>query len=81
MVFLNHTAQLYNNVNTFVFSPLPLQSKRDEHMLKRRNVPAAPDSTDSDESEKPSQQSLETIVQNAYSTDAAVQLSAVQSAR
>ena len=59
---------------------LLFQSKRDEHILKRRNVPAQ-DSTDSEENEKPITQSLETIVQNASSDQPAVQLSAVQAAR
>ena len=57
------------------------QNKREEHLLKRRNVPAAVDSTDSEENEKPLQQNLETIVQNASSKDQTVQLSAVQAAR
>ena len=57
-----------------------LQNKRDEHILKRRNVPAQ-DSTDSEENERPMTQSLETIVQNASSDQPAVQLSAVQAAR
>lgn len=57
------------------------KSKRDETMLKRRNVPLAADSTDSDECEKPTAQSLETIVQNAQSTEPAVLLLAVQAAR
>ena len=48
--------------------------------MKRRNVPQQ-DSTDSEESEKPSTQSLETIVANASSDQPAVQLSAVQAAR
>lgn len=59
---------------------LLFQNKRDEHILKRRNVPAQ-DSTDSEENEKPITQSLETIVQNASSDQPAVQLSAVQAAR
>lgn len=50
-------------------------------MLKRRNVPLTQDSTDSDESEKPTSQSLQTIVQNASSSEPTVQLSAVQAAR
>ncbi|CAG5127716.1 unnamed protein product [Candidula unifasciata] len=56
------------------------KSKRDEHMLKRRNVPTQ-DSTDSEDNEKPSTQSLETIVANANSPEPEVQLSAVQAAR
>ena len=39
------------------------------------------DSTDSEENDKPVNQSLETIVQNAASEDTSVQLSAVQAAR
>ncbi|KAL4219948.1 Importin subunit alpha-3 [Mactra antiquata] len=57
------------------------KNKREEHVLKRRNVPLAADSTDSDEFERPSCQSLQDIVQNAYSSEPAVQLSAVQAAR
>ncbi|KAK3603695.1 hypothetical protein CHS0354_023301 [Potamilus streckersoni] len=56
------------------------KTKRDEHILKRRNVPTQ-DSTDSDDSEKPTSQSLQSIVQNAYSTEPNIQLSAVQAAR
>lgn len=56
------------------------KNKRDEHILKRRNVPQV-DSTDSEENEKPVQQSLESIVQDASSDKPAVQLSAVQAAR
>jgi len=56
--------------------------KRDEHILKRRNVPQADSTTtDSEDNDKPVQQSLETIVQNAGSDKPAVQLSAVQAAR
>ncbi|XP_060563367.1 importin subunit alpha-4-like isoform X1 [Ruditapes philippinarum] len=57
------------------------KNKREEHMLKRRNVPLTADSTDSDDSERPSTQSLQDIVQNAYSSEPAVQLNAVQAAR
>lgn len=60
---------------------LSVQNKREEHMLKRRNVPLTADSTDSDDSERPSTQSLQDIVQNAYSSEPAVQLNAVQAAR
>lgn len=56
------------------------KNKRDQHMLKRRNVPTQ-DSTDSDDSEKTTTQSLQSIVQNAYSSEPTVQLSAVQAAR
>ncbi|XP_050414688.1 importin subunit alpha-4 [Patella vulgata] len=56
------------------------KNKRDEHMLKRRNVPAQ-DSTDSEDSEKPTTQSLQSIVANAASPEPTVQLSAVQAAR
>ena len=57
-----------------------LQNKRDEHILKRRNVPHL-ESTDSDEGDKVVTESLETIVQNAASDEPAVQLNAVQAAR
>jgi len=56
------------------------KNKREEHLLKRRNVPA-PDSTDSEENDKPLNQSLDTIVQNASSDQPAIQLGAVQAAR
>ena len=61
---------------------LNIQNKRDEHLSKRRQVPDTIESTDSEENDKPiQQQSLETIVQNAASSDQSVQLSAVQAAR
>ena len=72
-------SQKYTFVYSFCLSCL-LQNKRDQHMLKRRNVPTQ-DSTDSDDSEKTSTQSLQSIVQNAYSSEPTVQLSAVQAAR
>ena len=56
------------------------QNKREQHVLKRRNVPAQ-DSTDSDEIEKLPNQSLKSIVENAASEEPNVQLSAVQAAR
>uniref|UniRef100_A0A0B6ZRW0 Importin subunit alpha n=1 Tax=Arion vulgaris TaxID=1028688 RepID=A0A0B6ZRW0_9EUPU len=56
------------------------KSKKEEHMLKRRNVPTQ-DSTDSEDNEKPSTQSLEAIVANANSSEPEIQLSAVQAAR
>lgn len=56
------------------------KSKRDQHLLKRRNVPAQ-DSTDSEDSEKPTNQSLQSIIVNANSPEPSVQLSAVQAAR
>ncbi|CAG2209998.1 KPNA3_4 [Mytilus edulis] len=56
------------------------KNKREQHVLKRRNVPAQ-DSTDSDEIEKLPNQSLKTIVENAASEEPNVQLSAVQAAR
>ena len=57
-----------------------LQNKRDEHILKRRNVPLA-GTSDSEENEKPVSQPLETIVANATSDQPSVQLQAVQAAR
>ena len=65
---------------TYLLTYCILQNKRDQHMLKRRNVPTQ-DSTDSDDSEKTPTQSLQSIVQNAYSAEPSVQLSAVQAAR
>lgn len=56
------------------------KNKRDQHILKRRNVPAQ-DSTDSEDNEKPTTQNLQAIVQNAASSEPSVQLSAVQAAR
>lgn len=50
-------------------------------MLKRRNVPATQDSTDSEDQEKPTKDSLQAIVANASSNEPAVQLTAVQAAR
>lgn len=55
------------------------KNKRDEHLNKRRNVPAAEDLDEVDESgDKPQ---LSDIVVNASSNDPDTQLSAVQSAR
>ncbi|ESN93551.1 hypothetical protein HELRODRAFT_186091 [Helobdella robusta] len=56
------------------------KNKRDEHLLKKRNVPNL-ESTDSEDNEKPVTQSLDMIVQNASSGDPDIQLNAVQSAR
>lgn len=57
------------------------KNKRDESLLKRRNVPQA-ELTDEEESDRSlSQPSLETIVRNASSDQPSVQLSAVQAAR
>jgi len=56
------------------------KNKREEHILKRRNVPQI-ESTDSEDNEKVVTQSLESIVQNAASDQPALQLSAVQAAR
>lgn len=56
------------------------KNKKDEHLLKKRNVPTL-DSTDSEDNEKPTTQSLETIVANASSQEPEVQLGAVQAAR
>lgn len=56
------------------------KNKRDEHILKRRNVPNF-ESTDSEEGDKTVTDSLETIVQNAASDQPIVQLNAVQAAR
>jgi len=56
------------------------KNKKDEHLLKKRNVPTL-DSTDSEDNEKPTTQSLETIVANANSQEPEIQLGAVQAAR
>ncbi|CAH1245192.1 KPNA4 [Branchiostoma lanceolatum] len=57
------------------------KNKREEHLLKRRNVPRI-DSSESEEGDKPvTNQTLAEIVQNATSTDVSVQLTAVQAAR
>ncbi|XP_076324088.1 importin subunit alpha-3-like [Tachypleus tridentatus] len=57
------------------------KSKRDESLLKRRNVPVT-DSTDEDETEwNVNNSNLQMIVQNASSTEPGVQLTAVQTAR
>ncbi|XP_014664270.1 PREDICTED: LOW QUALITY PROTEIN: importin subunit alpha-4-like [Priapulus caudatus] len=59
------------------------KNKRDEHLLKRRNVPIQESSSDLDsESDRlVNTTSLETIIQNASSDQTALQLSAVQAAR
>ncbi|XP_013775311.1 importin subunit alpha-3-like [Limulus polyphemus] len=57
------------------------KTKRDESLLKRRNVPQA-DSTDEDEVDRSlTHKNLEVIVQNANSTEPGIKLSAVQAAR
>lgn len=57
------------------------KNKRDECLLKRRNVPQT-DSTDEDETDRSiNHTNLEMIVQNASSNDPGVQLNAVQAAR
>ncbi|CAD5113035.1 DgyrCDS2235 [Dimorphilus gyrociliatus] len=58
------------------------KSKRDEHILKKRNVPInEKESTDSEDSERGVHQSLEQIVENAKSTNVETKLQAVQAAR
>jgi len=56
------------------------KNKREEHILKRRNVPTI-DGNESDDGEVAVNASLETIVANAASEQPGVQLSAVQAAR
>lgn len=56
------------------------KNKRDEHLLKKRNVPNL-EGTDSEDGEKPVTQSLDVIVMNASSDQPDVQLNAIQSAR
>uniref|UniRef100_H2YIH5 Importin subunit alpha n=1 Tax=Ciona savignyi TaxID=51511 RepID=H2YIH5_CIOSA len=58
------------------------KQKRDDHLLKRRNVPIVEESLDESDSEiKQPTLKLDEIVMNAKSTDEAVQLNAVQQAR
>ncbi|XP_042626643.1 importin subunit alpha-3-like [Cyprinus carpio] len=59
------------------------KNKRDEHLLKRRNVPHEDvcDDSDADADSKTQNTSLEAIVQNATSDNQGIQLSAVQAAR
>lgn len=57
-----------------------IQNKKEEHLLKRRNVPVV-DSTDSEENDQSATQSLESIVLNASSDQPSVQIKAVQAAR
>uniref|UniRef100_A0A8C1UQM7 Importin subunit alpha n=1 Tax=Cyprinus carpio TaxID=7962 RepID=A0A8C1UQM7_CYPCA len=58
-------------------------NKRDEHLLKRRNVPHEDicDDSDADGDFRSQNTSLEAIVQNATSDNQGIQLSAVQAAR
>lgn len=57
------------------------KNKRDESLLKRRNVPPT-DSTDEDEADRSlNHTNLEVIVQNANSNEPTIQLNAVQAAR
>uniref|UniRef100_A0A667XZQ3 Importin subunit alpha n=1 Tax=Myripristis murdjan TaxID=586833 RepID=A0A667XZQ3_9TELE len=59
------------------------KNKRDEHLLKRRNVPHEDicEDSDADGDFRSQNTSLEAIVQNATSDNQGVQLSAVQAAR
>lgn len=59
------------------------KSKRDEHLLKKRNVPQSESADDSDVDNdlKGQNLTLETILQNASSNNNVLQLSAVQAAR
>lgn len=60
------------------------KQKREDHLLKRRNVPVVDDSLDESDTESknaPLTLSLNEIVENAKSSDDAVQLTAVQQAR
>eukprot|EP00069_Balaena_mysticetus_P012244 bmy_07625T0 len=60
-----------------------LENKRDEHLLKRRNVPHEDicEDSDIDGDYRVQNTSLEAIVQNASSDNQGIQLSAVQAAR
>uniref|UniRef100_A0A452R0U3 Importin subunit alpha n=1 Tax=Ursus americanus TaxID=9643 RepID=A0A452R0U3_URSAM len=62
---------------------LLIQNKRDEHLLKKRNVPQEESLEDSDVDAdfKAQNVTLEAILQNATSDNPVVQLSAVQAAR
>uniref|UniRef100_A0A2L2YBY9 Importin subunit alpha n=2 Tax=Parasteatoda tepidariorum TaxID=114398 RepID=A0A2L2YBY9_PARTP len=57
------------------------KNKRDESLLKRRNVPLPDPNDDDDGDDSPLPTSLEEIVSNALSDDPAIQLAAVQGAR
>jgi len=59
------------------------KQKRDDHLLKRRNVPIVDDldESDSDSKSVPLSLSLSEIVENAKNNDDVVQLTAVQQAR
>lgn len=58
------------------------KNKRDEHLLKRRNVPIQESSSDLDsDSDRLTNTSLGTIIQNASSDQPGLQLSAIQAAR
>uniref|UniRef100_A0A670I6K3 Importin subunit alpha n=1 Tax=Podarcis muralis TaxID=64176 RepID=A0A670I6K3_PODMU len=60
-----------------------LQNKRDEHLLKKRNVPQEEslEDSDADADFKAQNVTLEAILQNATSDNPIIQLSAVQAAR
>ncbi|EPQ05864.1 Importin subunit alpha-3 [Myotis brandtii] len=62
---------------------VPFKNKRDEHLLKKRNVPQEESLEDSDVDAdfKAQNVTLEAILQNATSDNPVVQLSAVQAAR
>uniref|UniRef100_A0A8C7YMN2 Importin subunit alpha n=1 Tax=Oryzias sinensis TaxID=183150 RepID=A0A8C7YMN2_9TELE len=67
----------------FLFFLCVCQNKRDEHLLKKRNVPQEESLEDSDVDSdfKGQNVTLDDILQNATSDNAVVQLSAVQAAR
>lgn len=57
------------------------KQKRDDRLLKRRNVPIIDEFDESDPDTRPSTSKLEEIVANATSEDIGIQLTAVQQAR
>uniref|UniRef100_A0A7N5ZYW1 Importin subunit alpha n=1 Tax=Anabas testudineus TaxID=64144 RepID=A0A7N5ZYW1_ANATE len=75
-------------INTFISSPhcfclffLSCQNKRDEHLLKKRNVPQEESLEDSDVDSDFKGVSVSVWAYNATSDNAVIQLSAVQAAR
>ncbi|KAB1283593.1 Importin subunit alpha-3 [Camelus dromedarius] len=69
--------------SSFIYLFIILKNKRDEHLLKRRNVPHEDicEDSDIDGDYRVQNTSLEAIVQNASSDNQGIQLSAVQAAR
>uniref|UniRef100_A0A8C4HT17 Importin subunit alpha n=1 Tax=Dicentrarchus labrax TaxID=13489 RepID=A0A8C4HT17_DICLA len=83
IIFINSHVEQHNHQQTFWRTSLLWGNKRDEHLLKKRNVPQEESLEDSDVDSdfKGQNVTLDAILQNATSDNAVIQLSAVQAAR